>query len=438
MQAVLRGKRLRKEMEAGMGAVSTRSVGGDASIRTRATEARLKLTQSLAIRLYTVPEKINMYLLLKMRSSWKLDFRDVVISDMISGMALTVNITKPSLAPCRNSGVPKKYTFELRVANQSTVHNATKQKGRIDNGENSVSPLKHARVLDMTYRNKSSDTYYTQLFELGLSERAPSSSSSSPSLNELILRRVQQSQVLTNNHTYIVAKGAIEFMSFNYLYRVVNTVSESVIKLTKANNNQTFIFKFAREYFDQSFNVRAMIRSLFKFLFAYSRFEKLLHEDHDIALMTLPFPNTLTTTDEPPSTPGPCPTNVDHRSSPFQRDENGDEITTVSYKQKTFMQLLDESSPSPSKFDASINDVDVSVDQAVVSSGITFTLVSKTEGAPIFSHSLEIHDGSDRKPLPPKIDYVVKLQEEDPKEAVKNQQSHQHASHSPEADKQKP
>merc|ERR1712065_56042 len=124
-------------------------------------------------------------------------------------------------------------------------------------------------------------------------------------------------------------------MNFNYLYVVSNTSFESVVKLIKANNNQLFVFKFSREYFDQMFNVKAMLRSLFKLLFSFSRFERLLHEDHDIPMMSLPFPNS---SGGPPATPGSS--SFVHKSgaaenrpaSPFKRDENGDEITTVPFK----------------------------------------------------------------------------------------------------------
>ena len=85
--------------------------------------------------------------------------------------------------------------------------------------------------------------------------------------------------------------------------------------------------------FDQNFNIKAMIKLLFKFLYTFSRFERLLHEDHDIALATLPFPIAQS---DVPSTPGFSETNVNGPSGPFKKDENGDEITTVPYKQRTF------------------------------------------------------------------------------------------------------
>ena len=442
LQGVLRGKALRKEMEVGMGALSVKSAsgGGDPSIKTQVLEARQKLVKSLILRLYTVPDEVVSYMTIKMRSNWQLEFKDFVASDVMSGTAVTLEIQKPRLAPCRTSGVPKKYSFELTIANPNTIHTATKSiPPPKEDEEKSPAPLKHARVLDMTYKDKDTKCYYTQLFEFGYMNlnSSSSSSSSSPlssslSSDGLVLRRLPYSRVLTSDHTYFIAKGAFEFMNFNYMYTVHNASEESTIKLTKMNNNQVFVFKFQRECFDQNFNIKAMIKLLFKFLYTFSRFERLLHEDHDIALATLPFPNTMQS--DVPSTPGFSETNVNGPSGPFKKDENGDEITTVPYKQRTFKELLEESSLTPDSFDASINEIGVSVNQVVSTTGITFKLTAKDARYPIFSHSFETQDGTDRIPLPPPIDYEAKLMEEEAaKEAAKkhHHHHHHHNSHGP-------
>jgi len=264
LQALVRGKRTRKDLEIG---------------HSNSKHLRRRLVSSVAVRLVHFPSPIHKKikfcsLLLKFRSDWNFAVKEVQVLETLSGDFMISKLSRPALAPCRVAGKPRLYSLNCEIVET----NHTTQE----------SSLRFSKDIKVTYKENASNLYHSQVFEIGLS---PESSDEKESLiHRIVIQRKPMASVTTDDHTYFVSKGSVLFNKCHYLYSIKNTEKNSFISIYQLKSDQKFQFCFKREYFDLTFSVRKIILSLLNFLNGYSRYSKLVssHDNNEL-LLNLPF-----------------------------------------------------------------------------------------------------------------------------------------------------
>lgn len=370
VQAILRGRKLRKDL---------------ALMHGNKREYRKRLTGCVALRLLDNDRTIAS-LIIKLRSYWNFTIKEFRVLDALRNDFRVHNITSPILAPCRIAGHPKKYFFDFSVLDAGITPD---DDARIVMDKASfkrkVDVLQHVRVLRATYRIVESDreVYQTQHFEIGM--RAANDNDESV-VDRVVLRRLSDSHIGTDNHTYTVAKSCFLFEGSLYNYTIVNSGETTRVTLFKLSCDQKIVFVLKREYIDLTVHVKHFLRKLLGVLKDNFRFAKMVIADRGSLTGNL------------------------FAESPKDSYESAEEKTTIPSQQPSFEEVLGFSSARAASYmsNVSIGGILCSITPNISYVGADFE-IKALENVPVFSHSFEINDGTLKKEKPVPVDIMEDL-----------------------------